>query len=89
MRMLLRRIVERRNINIELNRTIAKIQQNKVVFADGDEIEADCIVWATGAEPHDLEHNMKKCDRGWLLVNENLQSVSNENVFAGGDCITI
>ena len=60
MRMLLTRIVERRNINIECNKQITKIAENKIVFTDGDEIEGDCIVWATGAEPHDLQHNMNK-----------------------------
>lgn len=89
MKLLLSRVVQNRNIRVENNRTIDRIEENKVIFDNGDSIDADCIVWATGAEPHDFQHNMTTCENGWLLVNDNLQSVSNDNVFAGGDCITI
>lgn len=89
MRLLVGRLLKSRNIKVENYRNIARIADNRVIYDNGDGLYADCIVWATGAEPHDLDHNMAKCPRGWLLVNNCLQSVSHPNVFGGGDCITL
>mmetsp|Transcript_23647 Transcript_23647/g.57059 ORF Transcript_23647/g.57059 Transcript_23647/m.57059 type:complete len:452 (+) Transcript_23647:51-1406(+) len=53
-------------------------------------------IWATGAEAHDLSWALhKQCglsvtpDRGWIRVNQNMQSLSHPSVFAAGDCCEI
>ncbi|KAL7537342.1 hypothetical protein ACHAXR_007752 [Thalassiosira sp. AJA248-18] len=52
-------------------------------------------IWATGAEAHHLSWNLHhQCglsvsDRGWIQVNQHLQSLSHPSVFAAGDCCEI
>ncbi|KAL7469478.1 hypothetical protein ACHAXS_009745 [Conticribra weissflogii] len=52
-------------------------------------------IWATGAESHPLSRNLhRQCglsitDRGWIEVNQHLQSISHNNIFAAGDCCEI
>jgi NADH dehydrogenase FAD-containing subunit len=49
-------------------------------------------IWATGAEAHKLSWDLhKQCgldvsDKGWIRVNQKLQSMSHPSVFAAGDC---
>jgi NADH dehydrogenase FAD-containing subunit len=61
-----------------------------VILADGSEIICDVAVWATGADPHGLttESDLDIL-KGLFRVNDQLQSTSHPNVFAGGDCITM
>mmetsp|Transcript_26003 Transcript_26003/g.37091 ORF Transcript_26003/g.37091 Transcript_26003/m.37091 type:complete len:510 (+) Transcript_26003:66-1595(+) len=54
------------------------------------------IIWATGAEAHDLSWSLnKECGlavsetRGWIQVNGYLQSLSHPYIFAAGDCCEI
>ncbi|KAK1744878.1 pyridine nucleotide-disulfide oxidoreductase family protein [Skeletonema marinoi] len=54
------------------------------------------IIWATGAEAHDLSWSLnKQCGlevsdtRGWIQVNSYLQSLSHPYIFAAGDCCEI
>jgi selenide,water dikinase len=54
------------------------------------------IIWATGAEAHDLSWSLNKQyglavseARGWIQVNSYLQSLSHPYIFAAGDCCEI
>ena len=51
----------------------------------------DQCLWCTNASAADWLRNsgMKTDEKGFLLVNQNLQSVSHREVFAAGDCATI
>lgn len=58
-----------------------------------DEIPYTHCIWATGAEAHELSWELsEQCglfiakDRGWILVNKHLQSISHPFIFAAGDC---
>lgn len=53
-------------------------------------------IWATGAEAHKLSWDLhKQCglevsaNRGWIRVNQKLQSLSHPSLFAAGDCCEI
>jgi selenide,water dikinase len=62
-----------------------------VLRADGGEILADAIVWATGAgAPALLQGSGLALDQnGFVAVGETLQSVSHREVFAAGDVASI
>jgi pyridine nucleotide-disulfide oxidoreductase family protein len=55
---------------------------------DGRVLEADVVLWATGAEPYAWpEKAGLACDaRGFIRVDSTLRSVSHPTVFASGDC---
>jgi selenide,water dikinase len=62
-----------------------------MVAADGRRIEADAIVWATGAAalPWLRGLGVALDGAGFVAVTESLQSISDAHVFAVGDCATM
>ncbi len=54
--------------------------------------DSDLVLWATGAEAHDLladparRGDLAVSERGFVRVDGDLRSVSHPHVFAGGDC---
>ncbi|MEW6272123.1 MAG: selenide, water dikinase SelD [Thermodesulfobacteriota bacterium] len=59
-----------------------------VRLGDGAVVEADLVVWATGAEGQPfLAASGLACDaRGFLLVDDELRCIGQRDVFAAGDC---
>ena len=62
-----------------------------VRLEDGSQIPADLVVWATGGGPSPVvEHlGLPRDDRGFLLVQKNLLSLSGAPVFAAGDVASL
>lgn len=73
-------------IDVVENCDIARVGPDRIIFADGSEIEVDFVVGAAGASPHPwvaeigLDH-----EKGFLTVSRKLQT-SDPNIFAVGDC---
>jgi selenide, water dikinase len=88
---ILARILAERGIRLHLATPAARIERGALVAANGDRIAADAIVWATGAAaPPWLRRIGVALDAGgFVAVNESLQSISDERVFAAGDCATM
>jgi len=86
----IQRLLREKNIQIITNTTVKEILKDGVILANGDKVEGNVAVWATGAEPQGVT---AKSDlaimKGFFRVNKFLQSTSHPNVFAGGDCITM
>jgi pyridine nucleotide-disulfide oxidoreductase family protein len=66
------------------------IQLNAVHLSDGHTVEVDHIVIANGttAAEWPRKSGLAVDDRGFVLTNAFLQSISHPNVFAVGDCAT-
>ncbi len=62
-----------------------------VVLADGSAVPADVLIWATGPTSTDLlrSSGLATDAQGFLLVNDELRSVSDPLVFAAGDAATL
>jgi len=56
---------------------------------DGRHIRGDIVIWATGPEPQPLETGLDSCHRGFIKVKQSLQVMDFDNIFAGGDCVTM
>jgi len=87
----LRDIMKQRGINVRHNCQVKEITSGVVELTDGEQIEYTQCLWATGAQAHPLADTLRKRglavnDRGWIQVNEHLQSLSHPQVFAAGDC---
>jgi len=62
--------------------------QIKMLFAeDGRELELDEIIWTTAAEPAlwPAKAGLSCSNRGFITVNDALQTLSHPNIFATGD----
>lgn len=55
---------------------------------DGKHLQADLVLWATGAAAHawPVAAGLAQDDAGFIRVDATLRSVSHPNVFAAGDC---
>ncbi len=93
----LRRILIQRGVKLHLGETVCKvareedIQAFNVICESGLKIDCDRIFWVTQASaPKWLQSTGITTDeRGFILVNDNLQSLSHPQVFAAGDIATI
>ena len=84
------RALAQQDISIEVNCQIKEIKKDGVECADGRVFPCNSVFWATGAEPQQviLKSDLET-SKGYFKVNDQLQSTSHPNVFAGGDCITM
>ncbi len=87
----LARVLRERGISLLAGQTAARIAPNEVHLQSGTVVEADHIIVSTGAAaaawPRD---SGLACDnKGFIVVNNHLQSISHPDVFAAGDCVTM
>lgn len=83
--------LEKRGIELILDTVVSAFEKNEVVCENGSSLEADCIVFATGASIPSWpgESGLALSDDGFIEVNSHLQSTSHDFVFAAGDAATI
>jgi selenide,water dikinase len=88
---IVRRQLQRRRIALKLNQHVVSVSEGRLMFDDGTTAEADLVIWATGAEaaPWLSTLGLATDERGFLLTRSTLQSVSDDAIFAVGDCGTI
>lgn len=62
--------------------------KNKMIFADGGELETDLVVFSTGIRPRDeiaRDSGLKLGSRGGIAINDQCQT-SDPDVYAIGEC---
>lgn len=64
------------------------IHQEKIIGNDGDGLPADVALWATGAQAHAWPEaaGLATDEQGFIRIDSKLRSISQENIFASGDC---
>jgi len=76
-------------VKVMTNAKVQKVQADKVVLADGQEIPAELIVWAAGVKAPDFLNGIGGLETNHvnqLLVLPTLQTTLDQNIFAIGDC---
>ena len=78
---------ERKNIVLQRGMDVATVREGGIVAADGREIALDEVLWCTEAKAASWpgQSGLGCNDDGFIRLNDYLQSVSHENVFAAGD----
>jgi len=78
----------RRNIGLHVSSEVAEVGADFVRLASGLEFASDATFWATGAGAQEwmAQSGLATDKRGFLLVNDFLQSVTFREVFGAGDC---
>lgn len=87
----LKSILRDRGIGLRTNCRVVACDGDGCRMDDGSREPADVIIWATGAEPVPLisRLGLKTDSRGFIATRPTLQSLSDERVFAVGDCGTV
>jgi selenide,water dikinase len=86
----IQRLAGRRNIGLHPSSRVAEIGPGFVRLRDNIEFRSDATFWVAGAAAHAIfrDSGLRTDERGFLLVNDCLQSVSHPEVFGAGDCAT-
>jgi len=90
-RAMFRRVLEARGVKLRPNSRVDRVDPGQLQLHDGPKIATELIAWATGASPSLWPAcvGLATDERGFLLVNDALQSVSHPLVFAAGDIATV
>ena len=89
--LLARRALEASGVRTRLGRRVTRVASGVVSLDNGEQLEADVVLWSTSAvAPPLLEQiDLPKDERGFLLTRSTLQSTRDVPVFAVGDTGTI
>ena len=87
----LERIMRQRGVVVLAGQAAVSVTREGIQLASGAIVEADFVIAATGASAATWprESGLMTDQDGFILVNEQLQSLSHANVFAAGDCATM
>lgn len=90
-RAILKRMLQARGVTLRLDSRVERVHRGRLQLHTGATIASDLIVWATGASPSMWPRSVGLAtdDRGFILVNDALQSVSHPVLFAAGDIATV
>jgi pyridine nucleotide-disulfide oxidoreductase family protein len=85
------RALRRRGVDFRPGMAVSTIEPGPVVVAGSSRQEFDRVVLATGAAPLGWLRDaaLATDERGFVLVEPTLQSVSHPEVFAAGDCASL
>src|SRR5262249_50797294 len=80
-----------RGVAIRLGSPAARVDDGRVLTADGSAIAHDVLVAANGLVPSRLvgATGLPTNESGALAVDEHLRSIADPRVFGGGDCIAL
>ena len=87
----LTQIVQQRGVKLHLQQEVIQVLPDRVLCQSGLEIQAEKVFWVTqAAAPSWIKESALETDeRGFILVQDTLQSRSHPNVFAAGDIATM
>ncbi|MEM7556702.1 MAG: selenide, water dikinase SelD [Cyanobacteria bacterium P01_A01_bin.84] len=90
-RTLIKQVLLDKGIKLHLGENVSKVDKNLVICQSRLQIESDQIFWVTQASaPEWLKQTGIALDaKGFVLVNDYLQSLSHPQIFATGDIATI
>ena len=81
--------LEKLGVEVLTHHRVAKLDKDHVYFADGSQIDADLKVWAAGIKAPVVLNALEGFEKdaiGRLKVYATLQTRSDPNIFAFGDC---
>ncbi|MCX2182101.1 FAD-dependent oxidoreductase [Streptomyces sp. SKN60] len=83
----LRKVVDGLGITVHEHTAVAEVTVDRVITADGTAVPADVTVWTTGfaVRPIAEATTLRLTDRGQIVVDGTMRSVSHPDVYAVGD----
>lgn len=85
------RALSQSGIEIITHRAVRSAGKDGLVLEDGEHVGLDIMIWATGASAPSwlAETNLSRDQRGFMLVDKQLRSMSHPTVFGAGDIAVI
>lgn len=77
--------IQDRDIRFTGGKTVVEVDEGTVETEDGEEFEADVVVWAGGIQASSVVQNSFDCGPEGVAVNSGLSSEKYPDVFAAGD----
>lgn len=86
-RSLILKEIQQRGVSLSTGHAVVRIAPRRVELDDGTNLDADLVIWATGAtSPESLKTlGLPLDDRGFIKTDASLQSISGQPIFAVGD----
>ena len=83
--------LNQQGIGVHAGHRVTKVDTDAIELTNGDRLDADVIIWATGAAAPELleKFDLPKDDRGFLSTRRTLQVVDHDRIFSVGDTGTI
>lgn len=79
--------LERRGVEFRLDSKITECKVDRIVLNEGEEIEAETIIWTGGVTGNELLGKSGfELTKGKVSVNHDLRMPGEDNVFVLGDC---
>ncbi len=90
-RAILKHVLDARGVKLRPDSRVERVDRGRLQLHSGATIATELIVWATGASPSLWPRSVGLATdaRGFILVDDTLQSVSHPGVFAAGDIATL
>ncbi len=84
-------VLRDRHVHVVTGTPVAEVAPGRLATAQGADYALDEILWVTaaGAAPWLAETGLKLDAQGFVAVDETLQSVSHDQVFAAGDIASV
>jgi len=85
------RVLRRMGVDLRPGMAVSAIERGPLVLAGAARQEFDVVILTTGAKPLPWLRGgrLARDERGFVMVDDTLQSVSHPGVFAAGDCATL
>jgi NADH dehydrogenase FAD-containing subunit len=85
------RVLQEKRIRVRTGMRAVKVHRDAVELEDGSRMPSDLTVWLTGPQgPEMFEGSGLAVDeRGFLLVDDSLRTLSDPTIFGVGDCVTL
>jgi len=88
---LFKEVMAERDIFVYSGVKAQSVNEHTIQLDNGETVQADAIIWATHASAPGWykESGLAVDDKGFIEINDSLQSVSHQDVFAAGDIATV
>ncbi|HKS36091.1 MAG TPA: selenide, water dikinase SelD [Verrucomicrobiae bacterium] len=85
------RILRERDVRVHLGHQVRRVEPGRLLCDPGQAMDFDVLFWVTNASAPSwlAESGLKTDAEGFVAVNDRLQSVSHQDVFAAGDIATV
>ena len=84
-------LLEQRGVHLHVGSRVETVDENGVTLANGLQLAADAVLWATGstASPLFRDAGLPCTERSFVRVAPTLQVVGHPRLFAAGDCAVV